>query len=92
VDATASVDISIVVPFYNEEGNAEELYRQLKATLDPLGRTYELLFINDGSKDRTGEILERLQKADDHVVVVELRRNFGQTPAWPPVSTMRGAR
>ena len=76
-----SKDVSIVVPLYNEEGNVEELYRQLKAALDPLGKTYELVFINDGSKDRTGEILERLQKGDPHVVVVELRRNFGQTPA-----------
>lgn len=76
-----SKDISIVVPFYNEEGNAEELYRRLKGALDPLGKSYELVFVNDGSKDRTGEVLERLQKADPHVVVVELRRNFGQTPA-----------
>ncbi len=74
-------DVSIVVPFYNEEGNVDELYRQLKAALDPLGKSYEFIFVNDGSRDGTGKILERLQQSDPRVVVVELRRNFGQTPA-----------
>lgn len=74
-------EVSIVVPFYNEEDNVEELYRQLKVTLDPLGKKYELIFVNDGSKDRTGEILEALHRKDSCVVVIELRRNFGQTPA-----------
>jgi len=74
-------EISVVVPFYNEEENIEELYHRLKEVLDSLGRSYELIFVDDGSRDRTPEILERLFEKDKKVKVIRLRRNFGQTAA-----------
>jgi len=77
----AEPEISVVVPFYNEEENIEELYHRLKEVLDSLGRSYELIFVDDGSLDRTPEILERLFEKDKKVKIIRLRRNFGQTAA-----------
>lgn len=77
----AEPEISVVVPFYNEEENIEELYHRLKEVLDSLGRSYELVFVDDGSQDRTPEILERLFEKDKKVKIIRLRRNFGQTAA-----------
>lgn len=77
----AEPEISVVVPFYNEEDNIEELYQRLKEVLDGLGRSYELIFVDDGSRDRTPEILQNIFKLDKKVKVVRLRRNFGQTAA-----------
>ncbi|MGB8953151.1 MAG: glycosyltransferase family 2 protein [Candidatus Aminicenantales bacterium] len=78
---SSNPELSIVVPFYNEEDNVEELYRRLKAVLDKQKRTYEMVFIDDGSSDRTYEILHELYTKDTRVCVVRLRRNFGQTAA-----------
>lgn len=75
------VDVSIVVPLYNEEGNVQELYRELRSVLDRQSSTYEILFINDGSTDRTADLLKEMSSSDPHVVVVNFRRNFGQTAA-----------
>jgi len=75
------VDLSIVVPLYNEEGNVQELYRQLRSVLDSQPCSYEILFINDGSTDRTAELIREMSSSDPHVVVVNFRRNFGQTAA-----------
>lgn len=77
----AEPEISVVVPFYNEEDNIEELYQRLKEVLDGLGRSYELIFVDDGSRDRTPEILQNIFKLDKKVKIVRLRRNFGQTAA-----------
>lgn len=73
--------ISVVVPFYNEEANVEELYRRLKKVLDRLKRTYELIFIDDGSTDKTPEILQKIYEKDELVKIIRLRKNFGQTAA-----------
>jgi glycosyltransferase involved in cell wall biosynthesis len=70
-----------VVPFYNEAGAAEELYRRVTAVMDGIGKPYEMVFVDDGSKDETAQVLARLAEADGRVTFVELRRNFGQTPA-----------
>lgn len=75
------LDLSIVVPLYNEEGNVQELYRELQRVLASLAFTYEIVFINDGSSDRTAELLGEISSNDQHVVVVHFRRNFGQTAA-----------
>lgn len=75
------VELSVVVPFYNEEENIEPMYSGLKDTLDGLGRTYELLFVNDGSTDKTDEKLSKFYSSDQRVKIVKLRRNFGQTSA-----------
>lgn len=73
--------ISIVVPFYNEEDNIEELYEELSRVLKGLGVSYELIFINDGSTDRSHELLLKLFASDRTVKVIRLRKNFGQTAA-----------
>ncbi len=74
--------LSIVIPLYNEEENIRLLHQKLKEAIDPLNMEYEILFVDDGSNDRTLSILEEIQKADKHVIVLSLRRNFGQTAAF----------
>jgi glycosyltransferase involved in cell wall biosynthesis len=74
-------NLSIVVPFYNEEENVEEMYARLKEVLDRTGRTYELIFIDDGSSDGTYALLKDIFRRDERVEVLKLRRNSGQTPA-----------
>ena len=73
--------VSIVVPFYNEEKNIPELYKKLIDVLDQAGRTYELVFVNDGSRDNTYGVMCSLQEKDERVNVINLRRNYGQTGA-----------
>jgi undecaprenyl-phosphate 4-deoxy-4-formamido-L-arabinose transferase len=72
-------ELSIVVTLLNEEGSVEELYRRAVESLD--GRSFELLFVDDGSTDGTFARLERLHAGDPRVRVVRFRRNFGQHPA-----------
>jgi glycosyltransferase involved in cell wall biosynthesis len=74
--------LSIVIPIYNEEENIQILHEKLMEVLDPLEKEYEILFVDDGSADRTLSILEEIQAKDKHVVVISLRRNFGQTAAF----------
>lgn len=76
------MSISVVIPVYNEEENIPVLHEKLSSVLDRLGYEYEIIYVDDGSFDRTLEILESLQKKDRHVVVLSLRRNFGQTAAF----------
>ena len=73
--------VSIVIPVYEEEESIPELYKALTKVMGALKRDYEIIFIDDGSKDSTMKVLEAIQKKDDHVVVVSFRRNFGQTAA-----------
>ncbi len=73
--------LSIVVPLYNEEGNVNELHARLHAVLDKVGWPYELVFVDDGSTDRTYKLLTELAFLDPLLLVVRLRRNFGQTAA-----------
>ncbi len=77
----ARPNLSIVVPFFNEEENIPELHRRLKAVLDAAGRRYEMVFVDDGSRDRSFALLRDLQAADPTVHVLRLRKNFGQTAA-----------
>src|SRR5579883_3432299 len=72
---------SIVVPFHNEEDNVTELYDRLKAVMENTGETFELVFVDDGSHDRTFPLLREIASIDSRVTVVKLRRNFGQTSA-----------
>ena len=74
-------DVSVVVPLYNEEGNVQELYEELRAVLQGNSIYAEILFINDGSSDQTGELIKEISSRDPKVVVVNFRRNFGQTAA-----------
>ena len=76
---------SIVVPFHNEEENVTALYDRLKAVLEHVMSesrdTFELVFVDDGSRDRTYRLLEEIAAVDSRVLVIKLRRNFGQTSA-----------
>lgn len=74
--------LSVVIPVYNEEENVRLLHERLRNALDPLNQEYELLFVDDGSTDRTLPILEEIQAQDNKMVVLSLRRNFGQTAAF----------
>ena len=72
---------SIVVPFHNEEDNVTTLYDRLKAVMEHVGESFELVFVDDGSRDRTYRLLEEIAAVDSRVLVIKLRRNFGQTSA-----------
>ena len=72
---------SIVVPFYNEQENIPTLYMKLTEVMDALAEPYEMVFVDDGSKDNTYKVLSEIYEHDRRVNVVRLRRNFGQTPA-----------
>src|SRR5256714_14023795 len=74
-------DVSIVVTLYNEADSLEELYRRAVAVLEPGPRTFELIFVDDGSTDGTFAALERLHRGDPRVRAVRFKRNFGQHPA-----------
>jgi glycosyltransferase involved in cell wall biosynthesis len=76
-----NIDCSVVVPLYNEAPVINELYSRLTKTMSETGLYYELVFIDDGSTDNTLELIKDITSKDSKVVVVELRRNFGQTPA-----------
>lgn len=76
-----SIDISIIVPVFNEEENLPELYRRLTDTLTNLVKKYEIIFIDDGSSDDSLKKLCEFQKQDPNVTVIKLARNFGQHPA-----------
>ena len=73
--------LSIIIPVLNEEDNIRELHSSVVNSLESLDREYEILFINDGSTDGTGEILDAIAQDDAHLVVVHLARNYGQTAA-----------
>ncbi|MFP5276248.1 MAG: glycosyltransferase family 2 protein [Acidobacteriota bacterium] len=70
---------SIVVPFHNEEENVTALYARLKHVMEQVGESFELVLVDDGSRDRTYKLLEEIAAVDSRVLVVKLRRNFGQT-------------
>jgi glycosyltransferase involved in cell wall biosynthesis len=76
-----TIDCSIVIPLYNEEPVIDELYERLTSTMARMGLSYEIVFVDDGSTDRTLELIKNIAEKDPKVVVVELRSNFGQTAA-----------
>jgi glycosyltransferase involved in cell wall biosynthesis len=75
------MDLSIVVPIYNEEANLPPLVEQLLATLRPLGLAFEIVLVDDGSRDGSPATLEELSRTVPELVAVLLRRNYGQTAA-----------
>ncbi|MCD4738674.1 MAG: glycosyltransferase family 2 protein, partial [Anaerolineae bacterium] len=76
------VEISAVIPVYNEAENLTALYEELTAVLSTLTARYELIFVDDGSRDGSYGVLQELHVADKRVKVVRFRRNFGQTAAF----------
>jgi glycosyltransferase involved in cell wall biosynthesis len=75
------MELSIVIPVYNEEENVEPLVQEIKSVVESLGKRYEIVIVDDGSQDRTFDVLARLHKREPHLRVVRLKRNFGQTAA-----------
>ena len=73
--------ISVVVPIYNEEECIDLLYESICRTLDPHGEPYEMIYVDDGSQDRTIDRLRELHRRDSRVRVVRFRKNYGQTAA-----------
>jgi glycosyltransferase involved in cell wall biosynthesis len=73
--------VSIVIPVYNEEESISPLYKAIKDVMEDTGRDYEIIFVDDGSRDGTFSVLADLQRKDSKVVVIGFRRNFGQTAA-----------
>ena len=79
--SSRSAELSIVVPLYNEEESVERLYRAIIDSVENIDKRVELIFVDDGSQDRTFEIAERIASSDSRLRVVKFRRNYGQTPA-----------
>lgn len=73
--------LSIIVPLFNEEESIASLYDAIVNALDPLGLGYEMLFVDDGSRDNTFQRAESLALKDNHLRVIRFTRNYGQTPA-----------
>lgn len=78
---TQQPDLSVIVPFYNEEDNIVRMHAAIVGALEPLGMNFEMVFVDDGSKDRTLERAIELTRSDSRLRVVKFRRNYGQTPA-----------
>ena len=76
------IDLSVVIPIKNEAQSLDDLHREITATLEPWGRPYEVIVIDDGSTDDSFRILSRIQAADPRWRIIRFRRNFGQTAAF----------
>ncbi len=77
----ATLDLSVIAPIYNEEESIPYLVQQVRDALAPTGLNYELILVDDGSQDRSFAVLEQSASSDPALVVIGLRRNFGQTAA-----------
>lgn len=75
------MELSLVIPVFNEEQNCRELYERILRAVEPLGLSFEIIFVDDGSRDATFDVVSAIAAEDARVKVVKLRRNYGQTPA-----------
>lgn len=75
------MDISVVVPLFNEEDSLPELYAWIERVMNANGFSYEVIFVNDGSTDRSWEVIEELKSKSDHIKGIKFRRNYGKSPA-----------
>lgn len=75
------MDLSVVIPLFNEEENADLLYRELSTVLRGMNISYEIVIVDDGSRDKGLEILRNIQQSDPNLVLITFRKNFGQTAA-----------
>ncbi len=80
--AAQSYDLSIVIPLLNEEKNVPLLYEKLLETLNEMGRTFELIFVDDGSTDLTFKVLSDLHEKDERVHIIRFTRNFGKSGGY----------
>jgi len=87
------VDLSVVIPVYNEEESLPHLWPELRAVLESLGLAFEVVFVDDGSRDRSAELIRELREADPRVRLVRLKTNAGETAATDAgFKTARGRR
>ena len=77
----APLDISVVVPLYNEDESLPELYAWIERVMKANGFSFEVIFVNDGSTDRSWEVIEELQARSPYVKGIKFRRNYGKSPA-----------
>lgn len=77
----ASLDLSIVIPLMNEEDSLDQLHQELTASLSHVDKTYEIIFIDDGSSDSSYQVLQNLHALHPHIEVIQFRRNFGKAAA-----------
>ena len=75
------MDVTVVVPLYNEEESLRELHDWIKRVMDENGLTYEVIFVNDGSTDNSWQVLQDMQKEYPEVHAIRFRRNYGKSPA-----------
>ncbi len=76
-----AIDISVIVPLYNEEECVTLLYEKIVAALEPLDHSFEILFVDDGSRDATVAVASKITANDKRLRIIKFRRNYGQTPA-----------
>jgi dolichol-phosphate mannosyltransferase len=81
VTVSDSIDLSIVVPVYNEEESLPLLWPEIRTALDPTGLGYEVIFVDDGSHDRSAELIREFREGDPRVRLVRLKANAGETAA-----------
>jgi glycosyltransferase involved in cell wall biosynthesis len=92
VDYKSEIGLSVVLPVYNEEENIRPLYKELIATLGHGSNSYEIVFVDDGSTDKSLLALKEIQSSDPKVRVVQFRKNFGQTASLAAgINLARGA-
>ncbi len=75
------MDISVIIPLYNEEESLPELYSWIERVMDENHFSYEVIFVNDGSTDHSWDVIERLARQSPHVSGIKFRRNYGKSPA-----------
>jgi glycosyltransferase involved in cell wall biosynthesis len=80
-NVATGVDLSVVIPVYNEEDCLPELHRRLTAVMNSIRRPYEIIFVDDGSADGSLSLIQRFSRADPHTRYLSLTRNFGQAAA-----------
>ena len=78
---TPWIDLSVVIPLFNEDESLRELHQQLRSALGRLNLRYEILFVDDGSTDRSFQVLRDLKRNDKHIKIIRFRRNYGKSAA-----------
>jgi glycosyltransferase involved in cell wall biosynthesis len=81
MNGSDSLDLTLVIPVFNEAENLPLLYQEITEACRTLEKSYEIIFIDDGSRDESYVVLKRIQKEDSRVKIIKLRKNFGQTAA-----------
>ena len=87
-------ELSLVIPVFNEETSLSQLCQEITSALEPSGKDYEVIFVDDGSTDDSFKLLSNLRQRDSRIRVVRFRKNFGQTAAldagflFAPVGTL----